>query len=115
MRWNGRSMSTAPLPAGPHPLAAGAAADGPWGAAAGPELVRVFEEDPGLLGSAEGAVAERLRRLAVAPAHALLPGPCDLGALHCGEPEEGCLGLLVLDGVLVRTLRVQGRELPELV
>jgi CRP-like cAMP-binding protein len=76
-------------------------------------LVRVFEHDPELLDGVDLASAAFLRRRAAAPSLTLEPGrwapPLEAGA------QQGILGLLVLDGLLIRCIRFDGRNCPELV
>ncbi len=80
----------------------------------GPDVALVFAHDPDLLAGVEPAAADLLRHRARAPRHWLDPGPWDPDpvALGVGEP---CLGLLVLDGIMQRTVRLDGRRCPELV
>lgn len=78
---------------------------------ASPDLVRVFEHDPDLLdgqGERDGA---HLRMRAVARRSCAEPGPWrpQLG----DAAPRAHLGLLVLDGLLVRTTQVAGRECSE--
>jgi hypothetical protein len=77
------------------------------------DVVRVFERDPDLLAGLDGAAADRLRHRAVAPRLRLDPGPWtpprDTGRL------DGHLGLLVCDGLLTRTVHLDGRTCPELI
>lgn len=72
-------------------------------------LVSVFEEDPDLLAGVEPGVAEGLRRAAVATRTTIERGPWE-------PPEDlrGGLGVLVLDGLLVQTLTLDGRPCPHL-
>jgi CRP/FNR family transcriptional regulator, cyclic AMP receptor protein len=76
-------------------------------------LIRVFDRDPDLLDGLDDAVAEHLRRrLAVPRAHAE-PGSWS----YQPDPADaiGHFGLLVVDGLLVRTVRLGGRESSEVV
>ena len=79
---------------------------------AGSDLVRVFEHEPDLLAGVEPRVAACLTRAAVAP-RVLVPAgvwePPD------DETTRRSFGLLVLDGVMTRTIDVSGRDCPELV
>ena len=77
------------------------------------DLVRVFEADPDLLADVDASAGELLRRRAAVRRQWLEPGrwepPTDPDA-HVGH-----LGLLVLDGLLLRLLRLDGLDCPELV
>lgn len=72
----------------------------------------VFADDPDLLTGLDAQVADRLARHTVTPRLSLTTGawsaPVDVGR------TKGCLGLLVLDGALVRSVAVAGRTYPEL-
>ncbi|HEY2637181.1 MAG TPA: Crp/Fnr family transcriptional regulator [Solirubrobacteraceae bacterium] len=71
-----------------------------------PRSVRVLEEDPelaGLLAPEERTAAERQL---VAPMIALVPGDWNDAEAVAGE---GCLGVLVLSGVIVRNIGRSGR------
>ena len=89
-----------------------AAGSGRWRRPEAPvrEVVRVFESDPDLLADVPAGRAERLV-LVGAPALRAEPGawspPCAEGARH--------LGFLVVDGLLVRTVRLAPHGMPELV
>jgi hypothetical protein len=78
-----------------------------------PDVVRVFERDPDLLAGVDAATADVLRRRVVAPRLQLTRGP------WAPRPDDarfaGALGLLVLDGLVIRTICVQGRDCAELV
>jgi CRP/FNR family cyclic AMP-dependent transcriptional regulator len=76
-------------------------------------LARVFDEDPDLLIGMPEADARAARQAGVAPAVALATGPWH-------APDEprlfaDHLGLLVLSGLLTRTVMIEGVESPELV
>jgi len=77
------------------------------------DVVRVFERDPDLLEGVEASTAATLRaQIVTRRLHV------DPGSWHPAWADgalEGHLGLLVLDGVLVRTLRLVGRECSEIV
>jgi CRP/FNR family cyclic AMP-dependent transcriptional regulator len=77
-----------------------------------PSCVRVFDHDPDLLAGVDAEAAAMLRRRAVVRSLQLDCGswspPSDEGAL------SGALGLLVLDGLVCRSIRVHGRDCPEL-
>jgi hypothetical protein len=79
---------------------------------AGHDLIRIFDADPDLLEGVEPRVAERLRRRLAVRRLLVSNGPWgdtpDYG-------DDGHLGLLVLDGVLIRTLELSGRECSEVV
>jgi hypothetical protein len=77
----------------------------------GRELVRVLDADPGLgqgLTDEDRALAGRY---AVAEARRLEPGPWDAGRVDAGE---GGIGLLALDGLIKREVRIAGSECAEL-
>ncbi|MDQ3676609.1 MAG: Crp/Fnr family transcriptional regulator [Actinomycetota bacterium] len=76
-----------------------------------PQTVRVFAHEPDLLTGLDGHTANVLRRRVTVRTRYLQAGawvpPDDLG--------PGALGLLVLDGLLIRCVELDGRECPELV
>lgn len=74
--------------------------------------MRVFDEDPDLLGDLDPASADLLRRRAVAPKLWLQPGPWTPPA---PEHQRGWFGLLVLDGLIIRSMHLDGRDCPELI
>ncbi len=77
-------------------------------------VVRVAEEDPQLLGPLDGELAQAARHQLVATTIRLDAGRWRPGA---DEPSGGCdgwLGLLVLDGMMVRQLEVDGLRCCEL-
>ena len=76
------------------------------------DLVRVFDRDPDLLTGLEAAAADQLRRRATVPKVWIEAGPWQPPA---GASVSGCFGLLVLEGLMIRSLHVDGRECPELV
>jgi CRP/FNR family cyclic AMP-dependent transcriptional regulator len=78
-----------------------------------PDAVRVFEAEPGLLDGLDRRSADFLRCRAVArklwvEAGAWVPSAND-------ELTRGSLGLLVVDGLMVRTVTLEGRRCPELI
>jgi hypothetical protein len=75
--------------------------------------VRVFEADPDLLDELAPAHARAAWHLGVAESEVLPEGPW----LPPGREQlgSGALGLLVLEGVLMRTVGLDGRQAPELV
>jgi hypothetical protein len=75
--------------------------------------VRVFDEDPDLLEGLDPAATELLRRRATVPKLWIEPGPWEPPT--DGERLRKCFGLLVLDGLMTRSLHLDGRECPELV
>ncbi|HEV2776237.1 MAG TPA: Crp/Fnr family transcriptional regulator [Solirubrobacteraceae bacterium] len=77
-----------------------------------PDVVRVFEHDPDLLAGLDGETTDMLRRRAVARRLELPCGPWSPPP-EAG-PLAGAVGLLVLDGLLCRSIRVHGRDCPEL-
>lgn len=80
---------------------------------AGADVVRVFSAEPDLLAQLDARTADFLRRRVVAPKLWLEPGPWIPPAHdpHLQEP----LGLLVIDGLIIRTVELHGRRCPELV
>ena len=77
------------------------------------DMVRVFDADPDLLGGLDASTTDLLRRRVVAPmlwidAGPWAPPPCPAG-------PGNCFGLLVLDGLIIRSLRFEGRNCPELI
>ena len=76
------------------------------------DCVHIFESDPDLLSGVDPASADFLRRRVVAPRLWIEPGgwtpPADL-------QERAPFGLLVLDGLLVRSVSLEDRECPELI
>ena len=77
------------------------------------DLVRVFERDPDLLAGVDEPTAATLRRQIVT--RRLHVDPCSWQPARADGLVDGHLGLLVLDGMLVRTLRLVGRECSEIV
>lgn len=78
-----------------------------------PDLVRVFDRDPDLLEGIGEPAAAALRAQIVTRRLHVDAGPWQPA---CDDPDvAGHLGLLVMDGVLVRTLRLVGRECSEIV
>lgn len=77
-----------------------------------PEAVRVFAHDPDLLVGIDAETAEKLRRGAVARRLELA---CGSWSPPSGDgPLRGGLGLLVLEGLVCRSICVHGRDCPEL-
>lgn len=86
----------------------------PTGAAEpGSDVVRIFNEEPDLLTGVDDRSASHLRRRAVARKLWVEEGPWDLDADE--QRWHGWLGLLVIDGLLIRTVELHGRCCPELV
>jgi hypothetical protein len=77
------------------------------------DLVRVLDEDPDLLGGLDPRATDLLRRRVTVPKLCIEPGPWE--APTDREDRAGCFGLLVLDGLMIRSLHLDGRECPELV
>ena len=81
--------------------------------AARPDVVRVFSVEPDLLAGLDVKTAEFLTQRAVVPKLWIEPGLWD------PPPQQGqrgdTLGLLVLDGLLMRNVELHGRRCPELV
>jgi hypothetical protein len=86
-----------------------------WTAGAGPGErpygVRVFDYDPDLLAGVDAESAAVLRRRAIARR---LEVPCGPWSPPADEADPGTLGLLVLDGLVCRSICVHGRHCPEL-
>src|SRR5688572_12056382 len=77
-----------------------------------PEAVRVFQHDPDLLAGIDTDTAEMLRRGAVARRLEFACGPWSPPS---GDGSlRGGLGLLVLEGLVCRSICVHGRDCPEL-
>ena len=77
------------------------------------DLIRVFERDPDLLADVEEPAASHLRLRMATRRVCVEPGPWR-PAIDDDE-RSGHLGLLVVDGLLVRTLHLAGRESSEVV
>jgi|tagenome__1003787_1003787.scaffolds.fasta_scaffold20225838_1 CRP/FNR family cyclic AMP-dependent transcriptional regulator len=77
------------------------------------DLIRVFEHDPDLLEGLEAPVAAHLRQRLAARRTRVEPGRWepDFGE----EDIAGHLGLLVIEGLLIRTVVLAGRECSEVV
>jgi CRP-like cAMP-binding protein len=77
--------------------------------------VRVADEDPGLLGSLTGELADAARHQLVARTQWRDPGRWSpLGGVDVPRRFDGWLGLLILDGLVVRQLTVGGLRCCEL-
>jgi CRP/FNR family cyclic AMP-dependent transcriptional regulator len=75
------------------------------------DAVRVFDLDPDLLAGIDAEAARVLRgRVAVRG----LRVPCGDWAPPCAQGSDGTLGLLVLEGLVCRSICVHGRQCPEL-
>jgi hypothetical protein len=79
---------------------------------AGADVAPVFAHEPDLLTGLDPASCDLLRRRAHAPKLWLEPGPWRPPVR--GAEGGPALGLLVLDGLLLRTVRLQDRDCPEL-
>ncbi len=75
-------------------------------------IVRVFSAEPDLLAGIDADAAELLTQRVVTPKLWLEPGPWKPSS---ADDLSGSLGLLVLDGLIIRTVELQGRCWPELV
>jgi CRP/FNR family cyclic AMP-dependent transcriptional regulator len=75
--------------------------------------VRVFDLDPALLSELDAGTAQIVRARGVADSPVLRRGRWTPPA--GAEPGPGAVGLLVLDGLLTRTIHFAGHESPELV
>lgn len=80
---------------------------------ANPDVVRVFSVEPDLLEGLDVKAAEFLTQRAVVPKLWVEPGPWDPPPRHGRHGDM--LGLLVLDGLIMRTVELHGRRCPELV
>lgn len=78
-----------------------------------PDLIRVFDLDPELVEDVDAPTAMHLRHRMVARRCWLERGPWH--PQHDPEDCRGHFGLLVLDGLLVRTMSLAGRECSEIV
>lgn len=76
------------------------------------DVVRVFQYDPDLLAGVDAGTAELLRRRAVAR-RMDLPGGSWSPPSGDGDYARG-LGLLILEGLVCRSICVRGRDCPEL-
>ena len=76
-------------------------------------LVQVLLHDPDLTQDLDERTAAHLRHRVVAPRLELEPGPWSPPCTP-SDVSPGCLGLLVIDGLMTRCLRNEGRECPEL-
>lgn len=72
-------------------------------------LIRVFEADPDLLRHAPSELADRLRRHALAEMRTIPAGPWSPAA-----SETNAYGLLMLDGIILRSVTLAGRRGVEL-
>lgn len=79
----------------------------------GLDLIRIFDYDPELLEGLDGTTADLLRHRVAARRMWAEPGTWR-PRFAPGE-TRGHLGLLVIDGLLVRTVRLAGREASEVV
>jgi len=77
------------------------------------DVVRVFDHDPDLLAGVPADAAAQLRHQGLARKLWIEPGTWE-PPVPVPERRAGCLGLLVLDGLLQRCVTVEGRECPEL-
>jgi CRP/FNR family transcriptional regulator, cyclic AMP receptor protein len=77
------------------------------------DVIRVFEHDPDLLEGLAPEVARHVRARLFARRAWADPGPWE--PEFEAEATVGHLGLLVIDGLLVRTVRLGGRECSEVV
>jgi CRP/FNR family transcriptional regulator, cyclic AMP receptor protein len=77
------------------------------------DLIRVFEYEPDLLQGLDERAAAHLRRRMTVRRSWADPGPWTPDPPD--DAEQGHLGLLVIDGLLTRTVRLGGRECSEVV
>ena len=97
-----------PLPRGGRPLRPPAPDD----ASPAHDLVRVFDEDPDLLAGLDPSTTDLLRRRALTPKLWVEPGPW---MPPDPDPPRTTFGLLVVDGLMIRSIHLNGRNCPELV
>ncbi len=74
--------------------------------------MRVFDEDPDLLSGLDPASVDLLRHRAVAPKLWVEAGPW---TPPVAEDQRGWFGLLVLEGLIIRSVHLEGRDCPEVV
>lgn len=79
----------------------------------GADLIRVLDHDPDLLNGVDGATAAHLRQRLVVRRLMVTTGNVDDEL--AGVCDDDDLGLLVIDGLLIRTLTLFGRESAEIV
>ena len=77
------------------------------------DLVRVFDEDPDLLRGLDPSTTDFLRRRALAPKLWLEVGPWT--PPPCPAPPRTTFGLLVVEGLMIRSIHLNGRNCPELI
>lgn len=77
------------------------------------DLIRVFDRDPGLLAGVEEPATTHLRTRMTARRVSVERGPWFPTVTE--DERRGHLGLLIIDGLLVRTLHLAGRESSEVV
>ncbi len=77
------------------------------------DVVRVFNVEPGLLADVDAKTADFLRQRVVVPKLWLDAGPWEPPLQD--RRMRRSLGLLVLDGLVIRTVELHGRRCPELV
>ena len=80
--------------------------------ASGVDVVRVFDEDPDLLAGIDPAAIDLLRRRVVVPTLSVDAGPWPAPVENTSQSS---VGLLVLDGLMIRSLHLAGRDCPELI
>ena len=77
----------------------------------GCDTIRVFDAEPDLLAGLDERTAEVLRLRVTVPRLWIEPGPWFPPE---GDGTRALVGLLVLDGLIIRTLQLRGRTCPEL-
>lgn len=75
--------------------------------------MRIFSEEPDLLGEMDVKTAAWLTQRVLTPKLWVEPGPWEPPTDHADM--RGALGLLVLDGLIIRTVELDGQRCPELV
>ncbi len=78
-----------------------------------PDVVRIFKAEPDLVADLDPRTAAFLTQRVVTPKLSVEPGPWEPPPRDARSSRS--LGLLVVDGFLLRTLELRGRRCPELV
>ncbi len=77
------------------------------------DVIQIFEAEPDLVADLDQRTAAFLTQRVVAPTLCVEPGPWEPPSRDAQTSRS--LGLLVIDGFLLRTLELRGRRCPELV
>lgn len=102
---NSRNDGQPAAPGGPDPTIAPHIVRG--------DVVRIFSAEPDLLGDMDDKTAAWLTQRVLTPKLWVEPGPWEPPDDHADM--RGALGMLVLDGLLIRTVELEGQRCPELV